>query len=80
MATRRVMETKRIHLIYPPDLVREPVIYRVAKTYHLVPNIRKARVTETQGEILLELTGKPDDLQAGVTYMAGLGITVEEIG
>ena len=29
------MPTLRVLLMYPPDLVREPMIYTVAKTYRL---------------------------------------------
>jgi hypothetical protein len=67
-------------LILPPDLVREPLIYTVAKTYHLVPNIRKARVTETTGEATLDFTGAEEDLKRGIEYLTRLGVKVKPIG
>jgi hypothetical protein len=66
----------RVHLTFPPGLVREPVIYRVAKTHHLVPNIRQARVTETAGEALLDFTGADEDLERGLASLAACGILV----
>ena len=74
------MGTLRLLLIFPPDLVREPMIYTVSKTYHLVPNIRKARVTETSGEATLDFTGAEDDLKRGIEHLTRLGVKVRPIG
>lgn len=74
------LATLRVMLMFPPDLVREPVIYTVSKTYHLVPNIRKARVTETSGEATLDLTGAEDDLKRGIEHLTRLGVKVKPMG
>lgn len=74
------MATLRVMLIFPPDLVREPVIYTVAKAYHLVPNIRKARVTEDSGEATLDFTGAEDDLKRGIEHLTRLGVKVKPVG
>jgi hypothetical protein len=66
-------------LTYPSKLIKEPVLYRVAKDFKLVPNIRKARVTETTGEVLVDFSGKEEDLKKGLNYLTGLGITVKEV-
>jgi len=66
-------------LTYPSKLIKEPVLYRVAKDFKLVPNIRKARVTETTGEVLVDFSGNEDDLKKGLNYLTGLGITVKEV-
>src|SRR3972149_5660349 len=34
--------TRRLSLTYPQGLIKEPVIYKVAKEYRLVPHIRRA--------------------------------------
>ncbi len=73
------MATLRVRLIFPPDLVREPVIYNVAKTYGLVPNIRRARVTESAGETTLDFTGTEDDLKRGLEHLTGLGVRVKPV-
>jgi hypothetical protein len=72
--------TLRVMLIFPPELVRAPVIYNVAKSHNLVPNIRKARVTETAGETTLDLTGAEEDLKRGVEYLTSLGVKVKPLG
>ena len=74
-----LMARRRLNLTYPPQLIKEPVIYTVSKEYNLIPNIRKARVTDTIGEVLLEFQGEKEDLEKGIAYLTRLGITVEEI-
>lgn len=73
------MARRRLNLTYPSDLIKEPVIYTVSKEYNLIPNVRKARVTDTVGEVLLEFQGEEKDLEKGIAYLTRLGITVEEI-
>ncbi len=74
------MATLRVTLTFPPDLVREPVIYTVAKTFGLVPNIRKARVMEGSGEATLDLTGAEEDLKRGIEHLTRLGVKVKPVG
>lgn len=74
------MATLRLTLIFPSDLVREPMIYSVAKNYRLIPNIRKARVTESAGEATLDLTGSEGDLKRGMEYLTSLGVKVKPVG
>jgi L-aspartate semialdehyde sulfurtransferase ferredoxin len=71
--------TRRLSLTFPSQLIKEPVIYRVSKDFRLVPNIRKARVTETSGEVLVDFSGEEEDLNRGVGYLTRLGITVKEV-
>jgi len=42
-----------------------------------MPNIRRARVTETVGEMVLELEGAEDDLKEGIQYLKEQGVDVE---
>lgn len=74
------MATLRVLLTFPADLVRDPVIYTVAKTYRLVPNIRKARVREGSGEATLDLTGAEEDLRRGIEHLTRLGVKVRPVG
>jgi len=71
--------TVRVHLAFPPDMVREPVIYRVAKAHHLVPSIRQARVTEASGEAVLDFSGAEEDVERGLASLAARGVTVTRL-
>ena len=68
---------KRIKLTFPQHLIKEPVIFTMAKNYDLIPNIRRARVTETVGEMVLELDGTDENLDKGIQYLRDSGIDVE---
>ena len=71
------MATKRIKLSFPQDLIREPVIFTMAKKFDVMPNIRRARVTESIGEVVLELEGSEKALDAGIAYLKERGVKIE---
>jgi ABC-type methionine transport system ATPase subunit len=68
---------KRVKLTFPQHLIKEPVIFTMAKKYDVMPNIRRARVTETVGEMVLELEGAEVNLEKGIKSLRDQGIVVE---
>ena len=53
------MVSKRIVLKFPPNLIDQPIVYKLVKEYDLVFNILRARVTpKEEGELVIELQGK----------------------
>jgi ABC-type methionine transport system ATPase subunit len=68
---------KRIKLTFPQDLIKEPVIFTMAKKYNIIPNIRRARVTETVGEMILELDGSDENVEKGIESLKHQGVAVE---
>ncbi|HDL64500.1 MAG TPA: ferredoxin [Proteobacteria bacterium] len=73
------MAKKMVHLIFPQKLIKEPVIYTMAEKYDLIPNIRRAKITETVGEVTLELNGTRENLEKGRKYLERLGVKVEPV-
>lgn len=73
------MARKQVTLIFPQHLIKEPVIYMMAKEYDIVPNIRRARVNESVGEVTLELEGSEDGLKKAVVFLEKKGIKVEPV-
>jgi len=70
---------KKLRLTFPQHLIKEPVIFTMAKKYDVMPNIRMARVTETVGEMVLELEGKMENLEKGIQSLREQGLIVELI-
>ena len=70
---------KRVTLVFPPNLIQEPVVFTMAKKFDVIPNIRKARVTETVGEMMLELEGDEKNLEKGIQYLESKGVKVEPV-
>jgi ABC-type methionine transport system ATPase subunit len=68
---------KYIRLIFPQHLIKEPVIFTMAKKYDVMPNIRQATVTETRGEMVLFLEGEEENLGRGLRSLEAQGIAVE---
>ncbi len=68
---------KRVRLTFPQNLIKEPVIFNMAKQFNVMPNIRRARVTETVGEMVLELEGAEEGLEKGIQWLREKGIEVE---
>ena len=70
---------KRVKLTFPQQLIKEPVIFTMAKQFNVMPNIRRARVTETVGEMILELDGVEQSLDQGMQWLKERGIQVEMV-
>ena len=73
------MPKKVVHLIFPQRLIKKPAIYTMALKHHVVPNIRRAKITETVGEVVLELDGTRENLEKGIQYLTRQGIRVEPV-
>jgi ABC-type methionine transport system ATPase subunit len=70
---------RRVKLLFPQHLVREPVLFTIAKRYDVIPNIRRARVTDAVGEMILELEGDEANLEQSINALRVQGIEVEFI-
>lgn len=73
------MATKRVKLTFPQDLIKEPVIFTMAKKFEVMPNIRRAKVNESVGEVVLELEGAEKKLDEGIAYLKERGVKVEPV-
>jgi ABC-type methionine transport system ATPase subunit len=75
-----VKKAKRlIKLTFPQGLIKKPVIFTMALKYQVVPSIRRAKVTEDMGEMVLELNGSEENLKKGIAYLTRAGVIVEPI-
>ena len=73
MAKRRVMFT------FPPDLIKEPIIYNLGHKFRVVTNIRRADVSENRGWVVLELEGEEQDIEKGLAWVVGKGVRVDPV-
>ncbi len=70
----------RVKLTFPEELVREPIIARMAKELDIVPNIRRADVGEHNGWIICELDGDAGTVVPGVAWLRNEGVQVDLLG
>ena len=74
------MSSRRLILSYPPDVVQEPVIYRLVRDYDLLVNILKARIRPQEGgRLVLDLSGEKDKLDSALNYLTSLGIQAKTL-
>lgn len=73
------MAKRIVKLTFQQNLVKEPLTFQMAKKYNIMPNIRRAKVTETIGELVLELEGQEKDLDRGIEFLKNKGVLVESV-
>jgi L-aspartate semialdehyde sulfurtransferase ferredoxin len=70
----------RVKLTFPEDLVRQPVIARLARDHDVEPNIRRADVSEHEGWIICEVVGEPARLDGALEWLRAEGVRVDLLG
>ena len=73
------MSKRRVILNFPKELLSEPIIYTISQQFNLVTNIYQAEVTEERGWIVLELEGRDEDIEAGITWAISKGMRVDPV-
>ena len=77
MTDRQVEE--RVRLTFPADLVRQPVIGELVRRFDVLPNIRRADVSDDVGWIVCELDGDEKRVQEAIAWMQDIGVDVEPL-
>jgi len=72
-------EQRRMWLMYPPKLIREPLIWKLGQKFSVVTNIRQASVTDEIGIVCIEVDGKRQDVKAAIKWLEQLGVSVEPV-
>jgi ABC-type methionine transport system ATPase subunit len=73
------MTRLRVRLTFPPDLIQEPILYRLVKDFDIVINVRRADVKADYGWVALELEADETTLERGVTWLKARGVQVDPI-
>ena len=73
------MAKLRVKFTFPPDQIKEPVIWEVGKRFDLVTNVRRADITPEVAWAVLELEGDSENLNAGVKWVTDKGIRVDPV-
>ena len=77
--TQDAPEQTRLWLMYPPKLIKEPLIWKLSQKFKVITNIRQASVTDEIGIVSLELDGKRTDIKAAIKWLEKLGVSVEPV-
>ena len=86
MARKKTSATKptsptqrRLWLMYPPGLIKQPLLWQLGQKFKVVTNIRQASITDEIGIVCLEVAGKRDDVTAAIKWLEKIGVKVEPV-
>ena len=72
-------QTTRLWLMYPPKLIKTPVVWQLGHKFNVVTNVRQASVTDEIGVVCLELEGPRGEIKTAIKWLEKLGISVEPV-
>jgi hypothetical protein len=73
------MVKRGVKFTFPPELIKEPIIYNLGQRFKVVTNIRRADIDGDKGWVVLELEGKVDDIERGIAWVTGKGVRVDPV-
>lgn len=73
------MSRKRVKFTFIQELIKEPVIWKLAKQFDVITNIRRADVTDDRGWVILELDGEDDEIERGLAWVEEQGVRVDPV-
>lgn len=73
------MASLKVHITFPEDRIKDPVIYQIGHEYKVVTNIRRADVTEKSGWMDVELVGDGSEIERAVAGLKRKGVKVDPI-
>ena len=70
---------QRLWLMYPPKLIKEPLIWKLGHKFKVTTNIRQASITDEIGVVCLELEGNRDNVLGAIDWLEKTGVNVEPV-
>jgi ABC-type methionine transport system ATPase subunit len=77
--TAKTPQQTRLWLMYPPKLIKKPLIWELGHKFKVVTNIRQASVTDEIGIVCLELDGERAAVKAAIKWLEKTGVSVEPV-
>ena len=74
------MVKRRLMFTYPPELIREPIIFNLGEQFNIATNIHLADISEDRGWVILELEGEDKNIEEGIAWATSKGIRIEPAG
>ncbi|HOC31579.1 MAG: FeS-binding protein [Armatimonadetes bacterium] len=73
------MVTKRVHLTFSKEAVRQPIIWQVGQEFEVVMNIRRADVQHDMGWVELEMEGDEESIAKAMKAFQQRGVRIDPI-
>ncbi len=76
----RSVTNVRVKLTFPEHLIKQPLMGRLVREFDVLPNIRRANITEDVGWIVCELGGEQAQVEKALEWLANAGVQVDRLG
>ncbi len=73
------MPKKSFHLVFPQNMIKEPIMFLVARDNNLLLNIRRAKITAEAGEATIELEGELPAIEKAEKTLRQKGVGVDAV-
>jgi len=77
--TAKTPQQTRLWLMYPPKLIKTPVIWELGHKFPVVTNVRQCSVTDEIGIVCLELDGERKEIKAAIKWLESQKVSVEPV-
>lgn len=67
---------RRVQLLVPAARIGEPLIYEMGKSFKVIPNIRRANITDNEGWIVMEISGENSEIDKALQHLESKGVKV----
>lgn len=73
------MSKRQVMFTFPPELIKEPIIYNLGIRFKVSTNIRRADVAENRGWVVLEMEGEDSEIERGIKWVTSRGVRVDPV-
>jgi ABC-type methionine transport system ATPase subunit len=73
------VDSQRVKFTFVEQLIKEPIIWKMAKEFNVITNIRRADVTDARGWVVLELEGERDEIERSLDWVREQGVRVDPV-
>ena len=70
----------RVKLTFPEHLIKQPLMGRLVREFDVLPNIRRANISDDVGWIVCELAGERPSVERALAWLAEAGVQVDRLG
>ena len=74
------MSTRVLRLLYPPALVRQPIIHQLIRQFDITVNILQAQIGLEEAWLEIQATGEETEIARAVKWLEEEGLEVREGG
>jgi len=70
---------RTVWLVIPPEKIQEPILWKLAQEFPLIPHLHNASTRENAGLINLTLQGDPEEIEKAISWLEQEKIQVEPL-